>query len=314
MEKVTIWKNRLLYFLKAIIGVALVFWILSQVDQEKFIGYFFSLDVSLLIFIIPLSMLSLLVQFLRWKYMISNYSDNFDSKDLIPSFFAGFTFRLMIPGGHAELSKVFLLPGKKRGKIMAFAIERVFQTIIKLLLAVWLLMVHFPQYLMIYIVISIAVIVGYFVIPKLSIVNNLHEKPVAYHVIFLWSVIFSAGVYLVMVFQYYILLHSTYPISFAATSYTVVYLWSAGIIPVSISGLGIREGLAVYFFNLYGIPGAYAVATSLFLFAINAIVPALIGIYYIYQKREHLKDVKSTLHSSRELWKSFRENKKDADS
>ena len=309
MEKIEIWKNRLLYFLKAIIGLALVIWILFQVDREEFIDYFLSLDLSLLLLIIPLSFVSLLVQYMRWKYMVSNYSDHYDNKDLLPSFFAGFTFRLMIPGGHAELSKVLLLPGRKRGKIMAFSMERIFQTIIKLLLSVWLLMIHFPEYVVIYVIISVVVIVAYVLIPKFSIVKSLHEKPVEYNVIFLWSIVFSAGVYVVMVMQYFILLNASYPVSLGATSYTVVYLWSAGIVPISISGLGVREGLAVYFFNLYGVPGAYAVATSLFLFAINAIIPALIGIYYIYQKRDHLKDVKNTMHSSRELWKSLRKNK-----
>jgi glycosyltransferase 2 family protein len=309
MEKIEIWKNRLLYFLKAIIGLALVIWILFQVDRQEFIGYFLSLDLSLLLLILPLSFVSLLIQYFRWKYMVSNYSDHFDYKDLLPSFLAGFSFRLMIPGGHAELSKVLLLPGKKRGKVMAFSMERIFQTFIKLILSVWLLMIHFPQYVVIYIIISALVIVAYFYIPKFSIVKSLHEKPVKYNIIFFWSIIFSAGVYAVMVMQYFILLNDAYPISLAATSYTVVYLWSAGIVPISISGLGVREGLAVYFFNLYGVPGAYAVATSLFLFAINAIIPALIGIYYIYQKRDHLKDVKNTMHSSRELWKSLRKNK-----
>ena len=192
---------------------------------------------------------------------------------------------------------------------MAFSMERIFQTIIKLLLSVWLLMIHYPEYVVIYVIISVVVIVAYVLIPKFSIVKSLHEKPVEYNVIFLWSIVFSAGVYVVMVMQYFILLNASYPVSLGATSYTVVYLWSAGIVPISISGLGVREGLAVYFFNLYGVPGAYAVATSLFLFAINAIIPALIGIYYIYQKRDHLKDVKNTMHSSMELWKSLRKNK-----
>ena len=165
-----------------------------------------------------------------------------------------------------------------------------------------------------YIVISIIVVAGYIFIPKFSMLKSLYEKPVNYNRIFFWSVVFSAGVYAVMVLQYHILLVSSFPISFSSTAYTVVFLWSAGVIPISISGLGVREGLAVYFFNLYGVPGAYAVATSLFLFVLNAIIPALIGLYYIYHKRKHLKDAKSTWQSSRELWKSLRKNKDTSES
>ncbi len=314
MEKISRWKNILLYILKMIIGLALVVWILSRIDMGEFTGYFLSLDISMLLLIIPLSGLSLYIQYLRWRYMVSNYSDHFDFKDLIPSFFAGFTFRLLIPGGHAELSKVLLLPGQKRGKVVAFGMERIFQTMIKIMLSVWLLTIHFPQYYYIYIIISIIVIAGYIFIPQFSMLKSLYEKPVNYNRIFIWSVVFSAGVYAVMVIQYYILLVTTFPISFSSTAYTVVFLWSAGVIPISISGLGVREGLAVYFFNLYGVPGAYAVATSLFLFVLNAIIPALIGLYYIYQKRKYLKDVRSTWQSSRELWKSLRKNKNTTES
>jgi hypothetical protein len=241
--------------------------------------------------------------------MIANYSDNYNSTDLIPSFFAGFTFRLLIPGGHAELSKVLLLPGQKRGKVIAFGMERIFQTIIKILLAVWLLTIHFPQYVLVYIAVSLLVIGGYFVIPRFSLIKNLHEKPVHYHAVFLWSIIFSAGVYLVMFTQYYLLLNDAFSISVWATAYTVVYIWSAGVIPISISGLGVREGLAVYFFSLYSVPAAYAVATSLFLFALNAILPALIGVVYIYKKRAHLKDVRHSIESTRDLWRNWYQNK-----
>jgi hypothetical protein len=89
----------------------------------------------------------------------------------------------------------------------------------------------------------------------------------------------------------------------------VIYLWGAGVIPISISGLGIREGLAVYFLRMYGIAAAYAVATSLFLFALNTIIPALIGIYFIYRKRTYLKDIGDSVRSTRELIHNLRNGK-----
>jgi uncharacterized membrane protein YbhN (UPF0104 family) len=115
-----------------------------------------------------------------------------------------------------------------------------------------------------------------------------------------------------MVFQYHILIVEYYRIGILATGFTVIYLWSAGIIPVSISGLGFREGLAVYFFSFYGVPAAYALATSLFLFVLNAIAPAIAGIPYIYRKRGHFKEVQKSLQTSREILKSLRPHRPGA--
>jgi hypothetical protein len=91
--------------------------------------------------------------------------------------------------------------------------------------------------------------------------------------------------------------------------HTVVYLWGSGIIPISISGLGVREGLAVYFLKIYGISPAHAVATSLFLFTINTVTPAMIGVYHIYKKRSFLKDMKDTVKSTRSFWQELKNSK-----
>ena len=113
----------------------------------------------------------------------------------------------------------------------------------------------------------------------------------------------------IMAGQYYLLLNKVNDISFLNTVHTVIYLWAAGVIPISISGLGVREGLAVYFFSTHGIPNAYAIATSLFLFVVNQIIPALAGIYYIHQKRAYFKEVKRSFHSTLEMYRSFRNGK-----
>jgi uncharacterized membrane protein YbhN (UPF0104 family) len=100
-------------------------------------------------------------------------------------------------------------------------------------------------------------------------------------------------------------------VSLLATYHTSVYLWSAGLVPISVSGLGVREGFAVYFFNFYGVSAAHAVATSLFIFAINTIFPALVGVYYIYRNRAYFGELKDSIKSTREIIASIRSNKQE---
>jgi uncharacterized membrane protein YbhN (UPF0104 family) len=302
-------KQKLVYLLKFCIGTALVIWILFQIDQKQFLDYFLTLDVAVLFIIIFLSIVSLTIQFNRWKYLVLNNSANFDFKDLLPSFFAGFAFRLMVPGGHAEISKIFLLSGKKRGKAVAFGMEKFFQTFIKIFLILAVLPLSFPQYTPYCLLALVLLVIGYFFIPRIPLIKDLQEKEVNNYRIFAYTTLFSLAIFTVMALQYYVLLNQISTISLPATLHTVIYLWGAGIIPISISGLGVREGLAVYFLRLYGISAAHAVATSLFLFTLNTVIPAIIGTYFINKRKSYFADFKSSVKSTREIIQNLRNGK-----
>ena len=303
-------KQRIIYTMQLGIGLALIIWILMQVDREQFIAYFWELSLLNLLLIGVLSLLGLYIQFRRWKYLVERYSLHFELKDLLPSFFSGYAFRLLIPGGHAEFSKIYMLPGKKRGKVLAFGMEKLFQTLIKIFALIIVIPISFPGYTIYCIMCSLILIIGYILFPRIPVLKDLQEKDVNYHWVFGMNLVFSLGIFLVMGLQYYILLNQADIISLLATYHTSVYLWAAGMVPISVSGLGVREGLAVYFFKLYGISAAHAVATSLFLFTINTILPAIIGAYYIYRKRAYFGELKDSIKSTREIIASIRNNKK----
>lgn len=301
MEKI---KQKIWYFLQLVIAVGLIVYILLQVDQEKFFTYFSGIDLNRFLIIIPFSIVGLYIQFLRWKYLVSSYSSHFDDHDLIPSFFAGFTLRLLVPGGHAEISKIYLLPGKKKGKAIAFGMERYFQTLIKVFLITLVIPLHFKEYTLPAILLLVGLVVLYLIFPRLSVFDRHLEKEVSHHRVFVMNLLFALILFFIMAIQYFILLNGVYPISFLDTSQTVVFLWGAGVIPISISGLGIREGLAAFFLAKYGFDPAYAVATSLFLFTLNNIFPAIMGGYYLYHRRTHFNEVRST-------WQQFWRNLKN---
>jgi hypothetical protein len=300
----------MIYVVQIGIGLALVVWILLQIDRQQFVEYFKNLSFGSLIIILLLSAIGLYVQFKRWKYLVERYSVHFNFSDLLPSFFAGYTFRLLIPGGHAEFSKIFLLPGKKRGKVLAFGMEKFAQALIKILALLIVLPLTFPDYKVYSLFMIVLLIIGYFLFPRIPILKNLQEKDVNYHRVIGMNILFAFWIFIIMGLQYYLLLNQVDMISLSATYHTSVYLWSAGMVPISVSGLGVREGLAVYFFKFYGISAAHAVATSLFLFTINTIAPALIGAFYIYKNRSYFGEMKNSLKSTREIIASIRSNKK----
>ncbi len=290
-------KQKLTFLLKYSVGIALLVWILSRINRQKMVQTLLSIHWTTITAVLVIAVVNLFVQYKRWKFLVEQQSSDFKTNDLIPSFFAGFTFRLLLPGGHAEISKIFLLPGRKSGKVMAFAIEKFFQTYVKTLLVLGGLPFLFPQYRWIFWGILAALILVYPFLPALSrtrLLRRFQEKEVNYHRIFLKALLFSLGVFVCLIFQYYILLNDVHRIRFDQTLLTVIYIWGAGLIPVSISGLGVREGIAAVMLKQYGIPAAAAVGIALLVFVINAIVPAVVGVFFIYQKQHHFKEAGQT--------------------
>jgi hypothetical protein len=189
--------------------------------------------------------------------------------------------------------------------------EKFAQALIKILALLIVLPINFPDFKIYSILVLLLLIIGYFLFPKIPIIKNFQEKDVNYHRVIGMNLIFATGIFIIMGFQYYLLLNQVDPISLVDTYQTSVYLWSAAMVPVSVSGLGVREGLAVYFFKYYGVSAAHAVATSLFLFTINTIVPALIGVYYIYRHRAYFGEIKDSIKSTREIIATIRSNKQN---
>lgn len=293
-------KQRLAFVLKYLTGLLLLGWILWRVDRRQMINALSAMEVRTLLVLVIMAFANLAAQFFRWKYLVENHSSDFSNRDLIPSFFAGFAFRLMVPGGHAEITKVFLLPGKKSGKVVAFGIEKFFQTYIKLILVLIALPVVFTDYQPALWTLALAGIVAYFFLPYLwggRFMARFQEKPVVYRRIFFQTLIYSLAIFGCLALQYYVLLNDVHSIAFSQTLLAVIFVWGAGLLPISVSGLGVRENLAVFFLSQYGVPAYLSVGVSLLIFFMNAIVPGLIGVIFIYQKRQHLAEAKDTIQN-----------------
>jgi len=288
-----IFKHRLLFMAKYAVGLIILGWLLWRFDYRQIAGAISSFSLHVIIGTALISATNLSLQFYRWQYLIYHHSNDYEKQDLIPSFFAGFAFRLMIPGGHAEISKIFLIPGKKTGKIFAFGLEKYFETYIKFVFILLALPVVFAEYRLWLWPGALAGITVYFFLPAImekDFLGRYQEKEVNYHRVFSRVLLFSLGVFTCLVLQYYFLLNDKHSIGLLDTVLTAVFLWGAGLIPISVSGLGVRESFAVYFLGRLGIGAPIAVGVSLFVFSLNVLLPALIGVIFIYRRRKYLNE------------------------
>lgn len=91
----------------------------------------------------------------------------------------------------------------------------------------------------------------------------------------------SALRYLVYVTQFVVLLRAFGPLHSAAAAYlgiALTYVVKFLLPPITLLDLGIREGAAVFFLGAFGFAAASALNASLFMFSVNVVLPALLGL------------------------------------
>ena len=80
-----------------------------------------------------------------------------------------------------------------------------------------------------------------------------------------------------MSLQFYLLLSSFEPVGWQV-GLTLPIILVVSSLPISIMGLGLREGTAALLLSRYGVPMEAAVAAAFSLFVINALLPGLVGL------------------------------------
>ncbi|MBN2424171.1 MAG: flippase-like domain-containing protein [Calditrichaceae bacterium] len=307
-------KEKIVFILKYVFGFGLLIWLFTRFDTVEIFAVMISFDWYIIGMLLVLVFLNIYMQFYRWQYLVSSHSTDYQVKDLLPSFFAGFALRMMIPGGYAEVSKVLLMPGKKRGKVVAFGLEKYFETYIKLMLVLFALPFVIKSYSRYFWILTILGVAAYFAFPRLlrtKYLIKLQEKDIKYHGLFFKTLLFTILIFSLLMAQYALLLNNLGHLELNKTIVAVIFIWGGGLIPVTVSGVGVRENLAVYFLGQYGIPAETAVGVSLLIFFLNALVPAAIGMVFIIRKRKELKTAGSDFRqATKKILTQFNENRK----
>ncbi|MDD3051924.1 MAG: lysylphosphatidylglycerol synthase domain-containing protein, partial [Candidatus Cloacimonetes bacterium] len=88
------------------------------------------------------------------------------------------------------------------------------------------------------------------------------------------------------VFQYYVLIEQYFHISIGKLFIGVPLILSSNTIPITYSGLGLRETFAISVLSKFDIDPLIAVTASLTIFFFNSVIPALIGLYLLINKKK----------------------------
>jgi uncharacterized membrane protein YbhN (UPF0104 family) len=121
------------------------------------------------------------------------------------------------------------------------------------------------------------------IVEILSILKHLNRK------YFDKMTLISSAFFLCYLVQFVILLiafsHHLHLANFFLAAVLIMFT-KAILSPLSISELGVREGASVYFLTQFGEPPSVALNASLTLFAINILIPSVVGIILLFVKND----------------------------
>ncbi len=307
-------KSYLTVLLKAVISLGLLGFFLSRIDLAHFLGALANAKFSYVAACLVLYIVGQCLSSIRWALLARTVGFENSLTDFSVYYFIGMFFSLFTPstvGG--DVGRVFYLArdgaNRKEGAgATAFAtISVLADRAIGMAVLVWIGAVSlllFPEYRLpptiLYVTYAIAagLLLGLVSLPILSrvlpgknhrIAKNLHIALQRYprH----WNAIVNAMllslvVHFIQAWMHVLIgraLDFEIPWSYALIIYPLVGTFSA--LPVSLNGIGLREGGYIFLLNRIGVSSEHAIAFGLLWFAVIVIDSLIGGLLFVLRRK-----------------------------
>jgi len=313
----TKYKKILIPVVKIFIAFGLLYYLVSNIRISDIINAINEANFSLILITLALSFVNLYLQFYKWKITASTLLNENNNRKIFYSLFQGFSAAVFTPARIGEyFGRAIAFKDKSLLQItLATLIDKLFPLLIVAFFGsiASILFIHFYYEVSSYLTVSLFIVLFvlfYFIVllifnknfwdnflfnriqstkilskyfDKISKLKNLDHR-YSSKMIFI-SLLF----YLCYLIQYVILVSA-----FSHNDNFIDYFWAGNLLmfsktiipPVSFGELGIREGASVFFIQQFGENASVGFNASIFLFFINVLLPALVGLILIFRKND----------------------------
>ena len=282
-------RKKFVFLLKISFSLLIIFYLVTQLSLQQLYHSWRLLSLSTSLVLVLLLMVNLVFQLLRWKIMVMNHIPQAKFRHIVKSFFAGFALRLSVPGGYAEIGKIFMVNGSRGEALLAFGTEKyiVLSTQFLLLgLAGWHVLPQFRVGFIAIVAVALVLFATYPFFPRFPFLKRYLNPELPYSTSMIMVAVLTLIVYALVTTQYYIMIFPEKILNWFETASIVMLLIGSAMIPISYSGLGIREGVGIFLFGPFGLTPERVVSMTLFIFFMNTVIPALIGVIFITKHRK----------------------------
>jgi uncharacterized protein (TIRG00374 family) len=319
------YKNILFTILRLIVGIGLLIFLFWRIETGKILGVLYKAEPILLVFSFILFIVAVFTISLRWKFLLLAHSIEIPFRRTTAYYFIGFFFNNFLPTviGLDIVRAVYVSNtyGKRAECFASVISEKVIGVLGILILGTIFLPIFLGRdrsivYIFILLfMLTIIFVVGIFLFPKrerlrglrwvfkIGILKKLKDrikrlydalyfykdkKPVLYRTLFL-SVVYQM-ILISMVFTIGKALHIGIPYYYYLAFVPLINIGS--MVPITPNGIGIREMIYIFLFNLAGIDPSRSILVSLLYFGITLLVSLPGAVIFIFgtEKRDVLGD------------------------
>jgi uncharacterized membrane protein YbhN (UPF0104 family) len=307
-------KPLLIFLLKLLVSGGLIAYFLSRIHIERFFHTFRSANFSYIALALGVYLIAQGVSAFRWEALVRPLGIKTPFKDLVQYYLIGMFFNLFAPstvGG--DVTRVYYLvkdeeahaEGRPVTTVHA-AISVLMDRAIGMVVLVWIgaaALLLFPDYAVphtirtVTFLLALGLLVGVSLAPALKrflpadghqLTAKLRLALRSYRLH--WHALLAAGLLSLIVHLIQAWMHTVMgralglelPFSFCLIVYPLVGTFSA--IPISLNGLGLREGGYIFLLAVIGIGTEQAIAFGLLLFLIVALDSLLGGLLFLLQQ------------------------------
>ena len=315
-------KPVIIFLLKLLISAGLIAYFVSRIHLEQFVETFASAKVSYIALALGVYLIAQGIAAVRWTMLARPLGIRTPFKNLIQYYLIGMFFNLFAPstvGG--DVTRVYYLVKDEEAQAKGRAVTTVHAAMsvlmdraIGMVVLVWLgafALLLFPNYGVPQVartatfLVALGLLAGVLLLPVLKrfLPEDGHQLAVKLRMALrsyrlhwralLAAALLSLTVHLIQAWMHTVMgraLGLEVPFSFCLIVYPLVGTFSA--IPISLNGLGLREGGYIFLLAVIGIGTEQGIAFGILLFLIVALDSLLGGLLFLFQRK--FKQVQAT--------------------
>jgi uncharacterized protein (TIRG00374 family) len=299
--------DRMKLLLRAGITLSLLAFLLVSVDIGTIISTIKAMDIIPILLCLPITCIMYFIRAEKWRILLRAIDIDIDFPRALKIFLIGTFYGTVTPGRTGEVSRSFYLSDKKSLTISTVVIDRVTDIVCLLALSILMLLAVFHDSTLA--VITLIVVAGFIVICAVVLESRLvsfasrilgisdkHRDEYLSAVSMMlrdrWAVPSAFGLtlayYALNTILFWLVLMAISPTINPLIALSLPLIIIMGNVPISISGLGVRELVSVVVFNTFNESAAYGLSASLTVYLLTTLLPGLVGsVFTLGGERPH---------------------------
>tara|TARA_Y100000310_G_C20700067_1_gene828942 strand:- start:3794 stop:4681 length:888 start_codon:yes stop_codon:yes gene_type:complete len=289
-------------FIVFLVSSVLLYYLLKNLNLLQIISIVKQTNYILLLTIIPVIILIYIIKIAKLKFLLKKVNIWVKFSKLSKISLIGTFYGLITPGKVGELGRAYYLNANKAKTLPPLLWEKLIDIFTLILLSNITIFFLFKNINLLYIsiLLTLSVLIVVFLITNekttsfvLTLIKIPKEKQEEY--IYTMSQVFKKEVLFKTLFLSFIyigtaflgaliLLKSMDPLANPLLVFSLPLLMLFGNIPITISGLGLREFVTVYCFTHLGATAELGFSFSIIWFIMTVLIPGLIGFFFILKK------------------------------